>query len=284
MSTIDELAARSGAALRHDVVHTLDLEASLSDLRARRRRHRLTRVAAAVTASAAAVAIAAAVIVTRDAGTTEPSPAPAPARPLLPFVCEDGHSVHCLGGGRVRVDRPQPFTLTPPDGYPEIDVGEKGTELFRSDTVLGAGVVFFDDVVPARTGQHLSARQLAYWVAARPYLDPRPGAATTITPSRTTVDGRPAWEVQVTTGRAPDSPATGCNGSAQLTCWALLGTLREGTGPWETGPWQSAANHYTFVDLPDGATFVIWSVAFGGDWAAIDANEELIGTLHFVGH
>jgi hypothetical protein len=39
------------------------------------------------------------------------------------------------------------------------------------------------------------------------------------------------------------------------------------------------ACRYTFIDLPGGATFAIQSWAFAENWAAIDANDELIETL-----
>ena len=42
------------------------------------------------------------------------------------------------------------------------------------------------------------------------------------------------------------------------------------------------ATRYTFVELPGDKTFVIWSWAFGENWAAIDANEHLTTTLRFV--
>jgi hypothetical protein len=284
MIEIEESLRRNAAVLRDDVARAVDLEASFADLRARGRRRR-TRVVAGSAAAAAAVAVIGAVGAIGVMGSTEPSPAPSPAPlPSTPFVCEAGPTVHCLSGGRIRVDRPQSFTLTPPDGFTSnVSVAGHGAELYRGDTVENAGVTFLDDVLPARSGgRHLSARQLASWIAARPYLGARPGPDTTLGPSHTTVDGRPAWEVQATTPRGPDGQTEGCNWGTQPTCWPLLAAAREGAPRWEVGPRPGMVNRFTVVDAPDGATFVIWSWALDGDWAVIDANQDLVATLHFV--
>jgi hypothetical protein len=190
-------------------------------------------------------------------------------------VCHEGPSVDCLAGGRVRVDRARTLTLVPPAGFAsEVSIGSAGTEFYRDDLEEGegSGVVFFDDAVPARRHRHLDAEQFVRWVAARPYLDAD-------TPRRTTVAGRPAWQVQVTAPLAPGDSTLTCN-EAESPCWPMIGTPRGGgLPPWETGPWTGMANRYTFIDLPGGATFGIWSWASAENWAAIDANDDLIETL-----
>jgi hypothetical protein len=283
MNDIDELVRRNGAALRDDVARMVDLEASLSELRALRRRQRRNRVVSAVAigaAAAAVVAVIGAVASDRDPRTTEPSPAlPSPSS----YVdCHKSHSVRCLPNGRFRVDASRPYTLHVPEGFePKLEFVGSALDTYRNDRPSHAGVGITDDVVPARRpGVHLSASQLAHWVATRPYLKPRPGAES-INPIRTTVDGLPAWQVQVTTDSAPGNGG-GCNDGAQSLCWRLLATPRPGKKPWETGPWPDTVNRYTFVDLPGGATFAIWSWAFDKNWAVMDANEYLIRTLRFV--
>ncbi|HET9421001.1 MAG TPA: hypothetical protein VFO49_07680 [Nocardioides sp.] len=275
MTDIYDLAGRNGATLRDEVAATVDLEASLSDLLGRHNRRHRKQLVAGLTAAAAAVAVVAAVAVTRDPGMTEPLPAPSPTTPAPShdFACTEGPSVQCLPGGRVRVDAARPFTLVPPTGFAsEVSVGRAGTELYRDDTELGSGVAFIDDALPARRNKHLDAEEFARWIAASPYLDAD-------TPQRTTVAGRPAWQVRVSAPGAPGDQRFACN-QAGSPCWPVTATPRgRELPPWETGPWKGMANRYTFIDLPGGATFGIWSWAFGANWAAIDANEELIGTL-----
>lgn len=87
--------------------------------------------------------------------------------------------------------------------------------------------------------------------------------------------------MEVITHREPRNTTRSCNYDG-TPCWPLLGTPRPSETTWETGPWKNMANRYTFVGLPDGKTFVIWSWAFGRNWAAIDANEQLTTTLRFV--
>jgi hypothetical protein len=275
MTDIDELAGRNGATLRDEVAATVDLESSLSDLQGRRRRRRRKQLVAGLTAAGAAAAVAAvaAVAVNRGPAVVEPLPAPPTPSPSYDFVCEEWPSVHCLPGGRVRVDGATPFTLVPPAGFEsEVSIGRAGVELYRADTGAGSGVTFFDDALPARRHRRLGAEQFARWVAAHPYLDAD-------TPRRTTVAGHPAWQVQVTAPVAPGDPSLACNVGGQ-PCWPVVGTPRGGDlPPWETGPWKGMASQYTFIDLPGGATFGIWSWAFGENWAAIDANDDLIRTL-----
>ena len=273
MTDIDELAGRNGAILRDEVAATVDLESSLSDLRGRRNRRRRKQLVAGLTAAAAAAAVVGAVAVTRGPEMTEPVPAPPAPAPSHDFACAEGPAVHCLPGGRVRVDAARPFTLVPPTGFAsEVAIGYAGTELYRDDTELGAGVTFFDDAVPARLNRHLGAEEFARWIAARPYLDAD-------TPQRTTVAGHPAWQVQVTAPGAPVERTFTCN-EAGSPCWPVIGTPRgPELPPWESGPWKGMASRFTFIDLPGGATFGISSWAFAENWAAIDANEELIRTL-----
>jgi hypothetical protein len=276
MTDIDELAARNGASLRDEVAATIDLDSSLSDLLGRRRRRHRKQLVAGLTAAAAAAAVAvvAAVAGTGGPAEVEPLPAPPTPSPSHDFVCEEWSSVDCLSGGRVRVEAANPFTLVPPSGFEsDVAIGRAGTELYRNDTEQGSGVVFFDDAVPARQHRHLSAEEFARWVAARPYLD-------TGTPVRTTLAGRPAWQVQVTApSLAPGDSASACN-RAGSPCWPVIGAPRGGgLPPWETGPWKGMASRYTFIDLPGGATFGVWSWAFAENWVAVDANDDLIETL-----
>ena len=276
MTDIDELARRSGATLREEVARTEDVEVTLRELRARRRRQSRTRAVAAV-AVAAAVGVVATVVVARDPGATEPEPAPSPdsacADVRADVPADVPADVQCLSGGRIHVDRPHPFTLTPPaDFTSEVSLSEGGTELFRGD-VDHAGVMFFDDAVAARTGRHRTAHQLARWVAGRPYLESEGLRLTT-------VDGLPAWQVQVMARGLPRTWAGSCN-RTQTECWPVIEYPRSRTSPWESGPWRDMASQYTFLDLPGGATFGIWSWAFGESWAAVDTNDALIRTLRF---
>jgi hypothetical protein len=281
MSRVDLLARRSGALLRDDVDRTVDVERSLTALRTRRRRQRQLRAVAAGLAAAAAVAVVWGAAAVRDRDAVEPAPAPTPnptasGTPTAggPFVCVPAPSLRCLPGDRVHVGGPEPYTIRPDSRFgSDIGLGPGGTELYRDDTGSGAGIVLVDDAVPARTGRQLPAEQLARWVAARPYLE-------AVGPHRTTVAGLPAWRVEVTTERDPGGADRTCNRTIP-TCWPLLGTVRAGTGPWESGPRPGMASRYTFVDLPGGATFAVWSWAYGGDWEAVRTSDELVRTLRF---
>jgi hypothetical protein len=270
MTDIEELARRSGARLRDEVAYTLDVDASLGLLRGRQQHQRRTRAAAVCAAVAAAVGVFGTVAVVRDPGGTEPEPAPSPDS-----ACADAPAdVQCLSGGRIHVDRRHSFTLTLPDGFESpVTVGEGGAQLYRIDKSDDAGVMFYDDATPARTGQHLTADRLAHWVTTRPFLES--GVLR-----RTTVDGLPAWQVRVVARHVPRTWAGSCNG-LQTECWPLFVNPRPGTTPWESGPWRGMASQYTFLDLPGGETFVIWSWAFDKNWAVVDADEDVIRTLRF---
>jgi hypothetical protein len=281
VNDIDELVRRNGAALRDDVARTVDLEASLAQLRVRRHRERRNLWVVVVASAAAVAAIIGVVAANRDPGTTD---APTSRHHYVPCH-HDWASVRCLPHRGFRIDATQPYTLHLLHGLSRMlepsDTGT-GLDVYRTHVDEPAGVWFSDSEVVAarRTGEHLSARQFADWVASRPYLVPRAGVDSK-EPISTTVDGRRAWQVQVTTHHEPRSSTASCNHS-QPSCWPLLATPRTGSPPWETGPWQDMATRYTFVELPGGKTFVIWSWAFGENWSAIDANDDLIKTLHFV--
>ena len=267
MIDIDQLARESGATLRDEVARSVEVETSLSALHTRRRRQRRTRLSVAVAAAAAVVGVAG-VLTTRDSGGTE-------LVPTEDVTCTDAPAVvRCLSDGRIHVDRPHPFTLTLPAGFTSaaMAVSQGGTELYREgeDHV---GVMLFDDAVPARTDRHLTAHQLARWVARRPFL--RSDGL-----QRTTVDGLLGWQVQVHAKGAPPTWTASCNGN-QTECWPVLEFPRDGAPPWESGPWQDMASRYTFLDLPDGRTFGIWSWAFDRNWVALRTNDELIRSLRF---
>lgn len=272
--SIDQVARRAGADLRTSVLHDLDVDAAFATLEGTWRRRRRARVlTAGLTVAAAATAVLA----------LWPFPGPNATTPH-PTGTETSY---CLGTKHVTcpaVDVVQVKATVPYDVHlPKAFVGDPGVSRApgvvdfyqRAPGVSGspAGVTVLSGVDPARSTEHLAARQLAHWVAGRRFIAP-----TEVEP--TTVDGLPAWRVDVTLRSGePRSQGSWCN-SIEFECRTLL-RLDDGSTDWETGPRRGVVGSYVFVDVPGPHTVAIWSWAAEGNTQALGVNDELIGSLRF---
>ena len=272
MSGIEGLARERGVALRAGVSRTLDVEAALRDLHRRHRRRRVQVVSAAL-AAAAVVALVVGLSTGRDPRTDGRQPV---TPPDLHRSCEERPpAADCLPAGRVHVEASTPFSVEVPASFrpPFPNADTVTVDAFRTNTPESTGVTFLDRVGAGRHSATMTAAELAHWVASRPYLHHE-------SPVRTTVGGRPAWQIAVSVTRAPLRLAAACNGTGEL-CWPMLGSRRAGAPPWVTGPRPDMVSRYTFVDLPSGRTLGIWSWSYSDDFSSLAGNDELIRSVHF---
>jgi hypothetical protein len=224
-------------------------------------------VAAAVTAVLALVPFS---------GQTRSAPQPSDSGP---HYCLGTEVVLCPAPDVVEVEASVPYDAHLPKAFlgdPGINMAPEAVEFYqRTPGVSGsqAGVKVLSGADPARSTEHLDARQLADWVAGRGFLD-----STSV--ERTSVDGLPAWRVDANLRPGePRSQHTWCN-SIEFECRALLRLDAMGSD-WETGPRRSVVGYYVFVDAPGPRTVAIWSWASDGNAAGLSVNDELIGGLSF---
>jgi hypothetical protein len=93
---------------------------------------------------------------------------------------------------------------------------------------------------------------------------------------RTTLDGRPAWQVRVVLARRSGQGAAMCSG--QFQCHAITyQSDRE-----RTGIWGNMASQYVALRLPGGGTTVVWSWVFSGNAGHLDGFEEAVHGVTFA--
>jgi hypothetical protein len=271
--SIDQVARRAGADLRTAVARDLDVDASFAALEGTRRRRRRARVVAAGVALAAA-----ATLLTVLPASAPRAPAP-PSTSTRSTPCLGDEHVTCPSPDQVQVRAAVPYDVHLPtvfEGEPGSSRSSAWVEFFQRTPGMHqseAGVTVMTGVEPARSGKHLAARALAYWVAGRPFIAP-----TTV--ERTSVDGFPAWRVDATLREGePRSQRSWCE-SIQFECRALL-QPDVGRTEWETGPRRGETGYYLFVDVAGPHTVAIRSWAAEGNTAAFGANDQLIDGLTF---
>jgi hypothetical protein len=294
--TIDQRGRQAGASVRAQL-DRIDVDGSLDALLVSVRRRQYLRTAAAV-AAVAAVVIGG--LTVRDAVTRADVPPTSDTPSIGPTgQCQQAF-LQCEAGGRYTVRMQTQVTWTQPRSFaPQLDylTGPHGdhavmVQAYRRGQHIAAGVVVADPVFAARVvgpsggGSFFEglkavapdrsvgrgAHALAVWLSQRPYL-----IASAV--ERATIDGHPAWTVEVRL-RNPGRPAVAfCNG---WHCTPLL-SIAEGSVRRTLGIWDDAISRYTFFDLggADGTT-AIWSFSFDGE-KALAVNQALIDTIHFDG-
>ncbi|MDX6357291.1 MAG: hypothetical protein QOH37_345 [Nocardioidaceae bacterium] len=271
--SIHDLARAASEDLRS---HTAaDVDAGLGALHvAHTRRQRRSRATAALVVAAVA---AAAWWGGAGFGHHDTTPDPAPPRPtpgLQQPVCSDP-MVTCDGHRTYDFALQTPVTWHIPRGY-GVNSGAGATvHLAESYAHSGsAGVSVLEGVVAASPaslaapGVPATPGGFIHWLAARPYL-----RATSL--RRTTIDGRPAWQVRVAVrphhGHGPGRCATSPSGQP---CHPV--TFQDGA---VTGIWGDMTAEYTAFDLPVSGTAVVWSWAFGHDTRALTHNQTVVRGL-----
>jgi hypothetical protein len=155
-----------------------------------------------------------------------------------------------------------------PDGFVlDTDLGRAPLSVQAFRQRADGGVAVIVGVAPADETVRTDARELATWVADRPFLD-----AGDV--ERARVGGVPAWSVRVALDVPPATvPDPSCNNFPQA-CWPVL---LEGDG-WETGLWPDMSSRYWFVDLPGGdQVLAVWS--YSRDKGGLRANQRLVRAI-----
>jgi hypothetical protein len=294
--TIDQRGRQAGASVRAQLGR-IDADRHLDALLVSVRRRQYLRTAAAV-AAVAAVVIGG--LTVRDAVTRADVPPTSNTPSTGPTgQCQQAF-LQCEAGGRYTVNMQTQMTWTVPPGFaPQLDylTGPHGDhavmiQAYRSGERIWAGVVVADPVFAARVvgpspGGDLfeglkavapdrsvgsGAHALAVWLSQRPYL-----IASAV--ERATIDGHPAWTVEVRL-RNPGRPNVAlCNG---WRCTPVL-SIAEGSVRRTLGIWDDAISRYTFFDVGGaGGTTAIWSFSFDGE-KPLATNQALIDTIHFDG-
>lgn len=274
---LDAQLTRAGEELSAAVTRRLDGDGVLAALHRTRRRRRTVTASALVSAF---VVLALAVVAVlglpsaRDRGPVEPAP--------TPRACAPESTAPCAGGGLFRVSESVPFVWTLPASYLMATHGSGHALTYVSaaawpDTTdasaLTDGVTVLVDAAPsdprdpsrapANPPSRSDARSLATWIAGRPFVD---GAEV----RPTVVDGRPAWELDVTTHRL--DPAVQVDWrlfgeKAGCGCPVVAAVLRQTTSP--------AGMPRDWMPLAEQSTARLWLVDLpGGHVAAIRAANQ----------
>lgn len=276
---IDQLARTSADQLRAGT--TGDLEAGLADLHVRQAQHRRRTglAAAAAVVLAAGLGVGVGTMATRAHDT----PAPAPSHPVP--STDSAHlgdptcaapRVECLGAGTYQFGLVRPVRWAVPPGFGANSAAGATpllVEIYRSVgptagvTVLEHVRASSPDGTRPASGVADDPRAFVTWVAARPFLD-----AGRV--HRTTLGGRPAWQVRVTL--APDVPkGPGACSEQRFSCYAISYQRNRAY----SGIWANMAAQYTAVRVPGGGTTVVWSWIFTGDPAHLGTLEEAVHAI-----
>jgi hypothetical protein len=272
---IDALLSRAGDELTTAAARELDGADALAALHRTRRRRRTAAVGALV----AALAVLAVSVVgslglpsARDRGPVQPPPPPRACGPVA--------TTPCAGGGGFEVSESVPFVWTLPADYLTVTHGSGHALTYASAaawpatadaSALTDGVTVLVDASPGdatdpdrapsdrATGP--DAHSLAIWLSGRPFL-------TSSGVRRTVVGGRPAWELDVTTGRldAADRVPPRVFGEKEgCGCSVVAVLLRQSTPP--------AGTPRDWLPIGERSTARIWLVDLpGGHVAAIRAT------------
>jgi hypothetical protein len=285
---IDQIARSSAQELRAGT--TGDAEAGLADLHVRQSRHRPYVVVGTVAALVVALGVGGAVgsVLTREGAQDQGGPSHRSSQQATPGVnvptlgAGSGDActeplVTCLGDRTYRFDLVLPVVWAIPPNFGVNSGGGANSLQVESYRQVGptAGVTVMEHVrasnpsgtAPAQ-GVADDPRAFVNWVAARPFLDA--GKVT-----RTTLDGRRAWQVRVMLARGSGRGASTCSGEFQ--CHALTyQSDRE-----RTGIWGNMAAQYVAFRLPGGGTAVVWSWAFTGDVGHLGGLQEAVHSITF---
>ncbi|WP_151083739.1 hypothetical protein [Nocardioides cynanchi] len=266
--SIDDLARTAAADLR---AHThADLDAGLDALLVVHPRRRRLRAATAIAVAAAAVV---AVAWWASAGLpgrhSSPEPTHVPTGPVDP-ACAAAR-VLCHGDRTYTFGLHRPVTWQIPQGYGVNSGAGASTSMVESYAVhRPAGVTVMEGVRAASRTSRAATRVpptpsgFIHWLAERPYL--RASAVR-----RTTLDGRPAWQVRVAVRSHHTNGPGRCDG---FPCHPI--TFQRGA---VTGVWADMTADYTAFRVRGAGTVVVWSWAFAHDTTALAHNHRVVDGL-----
>ena len=271
---IEQVARASAEELRTGT--TGDVEAGLADLHVRQAQHRRRTVVAAAATVALALGLgwSAGWMMTRSGPEDSQLPVkPGPSQ-VTEEVCQAAR-VTCLGDGVYRFALHRPVEYAPPPGFGVASGGGVTPGQVESYRQVGptAGLTVLERVHAASPDGTLPAhgvgdgpQAFVDWVAARPFLDA--GKVT-----RTTIDGRRAWQVRVVLAHDANRGEAIC--TSAYRCHAITYQRHEIS----TGIWSDMAAEYTAFRLPGGGTTVVWSWIFTGDRSHLGALDEAVHSL-----
>jgi hypothetical protein len=292
--TIDELARAAGERLRERTWSDVDADASLDGLMRSLRRRRQIRIGAAAV-SAAAMVVVVALVLRGEAGS---SGSDGPVTPPTPTTtqssvtgdpCELAY-VTCDAGRPARIAMRIPVTWRLPHNFVVSESSFNidhccerpiSVDATRSDVgeSSASGVTVLEDVEAGDASQRaepdtsvpLGPQSLANWLAARPDLESSPV-------SRGVVAGLPAWTVTVRV-RDPHRDPAGICLQMRVNCTPVfyLGELADAP---LAGMWGDMVSRFSFVELPEHDSAVVWSWAFG-DESRLEGNKRLIDSIRF---
>jgi hypothetical protein len=263
--TLDELGRRAGAEVRDDALQGARGTDRLSALQVAARRRRRAGVVATAAVAALVLAVGWQMVGVERGGRT----VPAGPRPTTTSTLPAGHA---------RVELRIPVTVTLPKGWWDTPSGGDGVDFWSGQN--GYGVSLSEGTeLPARYANGpfvdptvaTDAHAEATWLASRSYL-------TTSGVVATTLDGRPAWRVDVSERPGSVEISAGCGGDySPPPCIPLF------IGPADTiaGIWGDGRIRYVLTDLPDGTTVQVSEWDFTGTGTGFDRSDQLVATMRF---
>ncbi len=271
--TLDARGRAAATDLRRATTQRVDPMVMLNELeRNSRAKKRRNVVAAVASVAAAAALIAGGVIVARSgSGTTQAPPGAGQPSTHASASCPGAPTVTCLGASRYRVALTVPVTVTVPTNFqPELQVfGTATIEDYQTGNIGNTGVTVQENVIPSRNDASgtrdpaagTTAQSMATWLAHRPFAVP-----TAVV--RTTVDGKPAYQVDIVLKKG--APLLGLHNSDPAA-------PTFGTG---MAAWGTLKARYTLLDVPQAGVTVIWSWTFDR-FAVLDGNQSFIDSVTF---
>lgn len=259
--SIDALAREMSQATRDDVARSLDVEASLQQLRVVRRRRRRVKVASGLAAAAAVGAVVLGSLPgsptgqendVRPAGTPDGSPSSSSRTTSgVNNHCLETDVIRCLGASRLLVRAEVPYTITVPPSFSRIvDMnGPPHVVDVRGKESADVGVTVLTGVRPVDASFVRGAEAVARWVGARDFL-----LASRVRPG--SLDGRETWNVDVRLAPDETGKADPCN-QLEPACRPLL--EQPARSHFQTGIWDRMVSRYSFFDLPGLGTVAVWS-------------------------
>ena len=268
--TLDARGRAATTDLRRATTQRVDPMIMLNELERNSRAKTRKNVIAAV--AAAAALIAGGLFVARAVGgTTEQRPAGGQPSTHASPSCAGGPTVTCVGANRYRVALTVPVTVTVPANFqPGLQVFNATTiEDYQTGDIANTGVTVQEDAVPTRNDASetrdpaagTTALSMASWLAHRPFAVP-----TTVV--RTTVQGRPAYQVDIVLKKG--APLLGMHNTDPAA-------PTFGTG---MAAWSTLKARYTLMDVPGAGVAVIWSWTFDRS-AVLDGNQAFVDSVTF---
>lgn len=263
LERIDRLGSAAAADLQRDLAAGLDPD----DMLRRMHRSRVRRThALGATAAAAVLVVGSAVgLVAGNGSSATPLPPADTPAPGVERGCAEGAT--CPGGARLRLDLPRLVEVDMPPGF---TLGAHSADLLREDVHAGASLLL--DVVPVAyaadwrraPGAGRTARSMAHWLAARPFL--RDAHV-----EQQTLQGVTAWTVTGELRPGAKEPARRTEGTP------LAPALRSAYV--KAGWSRLIASQFTLVDQSGGGVSAIWSWAWGEPDSVLPGNQPAVDAL-----